>query len=84
MKPQEEIQNKIDKIKEEVDILNDIQNTLGDNYKLFLKDPVKNELEQFNLLIDKISQYNSPLIRQKFIDIIMRNFLIFQKMKFKN
>ena len=75
--PEDEIQIKIDNIKNEIKIINDIQKSRGENYKLYLKDPIKKELEQFNLLINKISEYKSPLIRQKFIDIIIRNKEVF-------
>ena len=75
--PEDEIQMKIDEIKNEIDIINGIQNGLGENYKLFLRDPILKELEQFNLLVNKISEYKSPLIRQKFIDIIIRNKEVF-------
>ena len=75
--PEDKIQMKIDEIKKEINIINDIQNSLGQNYKLFLKDPILKELEQFNLLVNKISEYKSPLIRQKFIDIIIRNKEVF-------
>ena len=77
-KPLDDIQIKINKLKNEINIINDIQNNLGENYKLYTKDPIKNELEQFNLLINKISQYDTPLIRQRFLDIIMRNKEVFR------
>ena len=74
---EDEMQLKIKKIKEENNILNDIQMDLGDNYIIFLKDSIRTELEQLNLLINKLSQYENPLIKQKFLDIIIRNKEVF-------
>ena len=76
--PKDDLQLKIDKLNQEFSILNDIQDSLGDNYKMFLKDSINNELEQFNMLINKISTYEAPLIKQKFIDIIFRNKEVFK------
>ena len=74
---EDEMELKIKKINEENNILNEIQMDLGDNYIIFLKDSIRNELEQFNLLINKLSQYENPLIKQKFLDIIIRNKEVF-------
>ena len=76
--PKDDLQLKIDKLNQEFSILNDIQDSLGNNYKMFLKDSINNELEQFNILINKISTYEAPLIKQKFIDIIFRNKEVFK------
>ena len=76
--PENEIQLKINKLNYEMNILNDIQKNIGNDYKIFLKDSHRNELEQFNVLINKISEYKTPLIRQQFIDIIMRNKEVFK------
>ena len=76
--PEDEIQLKINKLKDEMNILNDIQKNIGNDYKIFLKESHRNELEQFNVLINKISEYKTPLIRQQFIDIIMRNKEVFK------
>lgn len=76
--PKDNLQLKIDKLNQELSILNDIQDSLGNDYKMFLKDSINNELEQFNILINKISIYEAPLIKQKFIDIIFRNKEVFK------
>ena len=76
--PKDNLQLKIDKLNQELSILNDIQDSLGNDYKMFLKDSINNELEQFNILINKISTYEAPLIKQKFIDIIFRNKEVFK------
>ena len=76
--PKDDLQLKIDKLNQELSILNDIQDSLGNDYKMFLKDSINNELEQFNILINKISTYEAPLIKQKFIDIIFRNKEVFK------
>ena len=76
--PKDDLQLKIDKLNQEFSILNDIQDSLGNDYKMFLKDSINNELEQFNILINKISTYEAPLIKQKFIDIIFRNKEVFK------
>ena len=70
---EDEIQLKIDKLNEEKNLLNDIQKDLGKDYQIYLKESMRNELEQFNILINKISQYDNPLIKEKFLDIIIRN-----------
>ena len=69
----DEMQIKIDKLNEEKNLLNDIQKDLGKDYQIYLKESVRNELNQFNILINKISQYDNPLIKEKFLDIIIRN-----------
>jgi len=76
--PKDNLKLKIDKLNQEFRILNDIQDSLGNDYKMFLKDSINNELEQFNILINKISTYEAPLIKQKFIDIIFRNKEVFK------
>ena len=76
--PENEIQLKINKLNYEMNILNDIQKNIGNDYKIFLKDSHRNELEQFNLLINKLCEYKTPLIRQKFIDKIMINKEVFK------
>lgn len=76
--PKDEMQLKINKLNQELSILNDLQDSFADNYKMFLKDSINNELEQFNMLINKISTYEAPLIKQKFIDIIFRNKEVFK------
>ena len=73
----DEIQLKFDKLNEEINILNDIQNNIGEKYKIFLKDPLKNEIEQFTILFNKISEFETPLIKQIFLDIILRNKEVF-------
>ena len=64
---------KFNKLKQENEILEKIQNNLDDNYKMFLKEPIKNELEIFNLLMNNLSKYKTPLIKKKFLEIILRN-----------
>ena len=64
---------KFNKLKQEKEILEKIQNNLDDNYKMFLKEPIKNELEIFNLLMNDLSKYKTPLIKKKFLEIILRN-----------
>lgn len=76
--PKDDIQLKFDKLNQEYSILSKIQDSLGNDYKMFLKDSIRNELEQFNMLINKISNYEAPLIKQKFIDIIFRNKEVFK------
>ena len=76
--PKDNLKLKIDKLNQEFRILNDIQDSLGNDYKMFLKDSINNELEQFNILLNKISTYEAPLIKQKFIDIIFRNKEVFK------
>ena len=68
---------KFNKLKQENEILEKIQNSLDDNHKMFLKEPIKNELEIFNLLMKKLSQYKTPLIKKKFLEIILRNKEVF-------
>ena len=68
---------KFNKLNKEKEILESIQNNLDDNYKMFLKEPLKNELKLFNELINKLTQYKTPLIKKKIIDIILRNHEVF-------
>jgi hypothetical protein len=71
------LQGKIKRLNDEVNILNSIQKDLGKEYKIYLKDSINNELEQLNLLINKLSEYENPLIKEKLVDIIMRNKEVF-------
>ena len=64
---------KFNKLKQENEILEKIQNNLDENYKMYLKEPIKNELEIFNLLMNDLSKYKAPLIKKKFLEIILRN-----------
>ena len=64
---------KFNKLKQENEILEKIQNNLDEIHKMFLKEPIKAELEVFNLLMNNLSKYKTPLIKKKFLDIILRN-----------
>ena len=66
------------KLNIENEILENIQNDLDENHKMFLKEPIKKELELFNILLNKLSYYKTPLIKKKFLDIIIRNKEIFK------
>ena len=66
------------KLNIENEILENIQNDLDENHKLFLKEPIIKELELFNILLNKLSDYKTPLIKKKFLDIIIRNKEIFK------
>ena len=71
------IHYKFNKLNLENEILENIQNDLDDTHKMFLKEPIKKEFEIFNLLINKLSKYEAPLIKKKFLEIIIRNKDIF-------
>ena len=73
----EDINYKFNKLNYENEIIENIQKNLDDTHKLYLKEPIKKELEIFNLLINKLSKYKVPLIKKKFIDIILRNKEVF-------
>ena len=64
-------------LKQENEMLEKIQNNLDENHKMFLKEPIKAELEVFNLLMNNLSKYKTPLIKKKFLDIILRNKEVF-------
>ena len=68
---------KFNRLKQENEILEKIQNNLDENHKMFLKEPIKAELEVFNLLMNNLSKYKTPLIKKKFLDIILRNKEVF-------
>ena len=68
---------KFNKLKQENEILEKIQNNLDEIHKMFLKEPIKAELEVFNLLMNNLSKYKTPLIKKKFLDIILRNKEVF-------
>ena len=68
---------KFNRLKQENEILEKIQNNLDENRKMFLKEPIKAELEVFNLLMNNLSKYKTPLIKKKFLDIILRNKEVF-------
>ena len=72
------ISNKLNQLNKEKEILENIQNDLDENHKMYLKEPIKNELEIFNSLLNKLSKYETPLIKKKFLEIIIRNKEIFK------
>ena len=76
---EDDINYKFHKLNLENEILENIQNNLDENHKMFLKEPIKKELEIFNLLMNKLSKYKTPLIKKKFIEIIVRNKEIFKR-----
>ena len=72
------ISDELNKLNKEKEILENIQNNLDENHKLYLKEPVKNELEIFNSLLNKLSKYETPIIKKKFLEIIIRNKEVFK------
>lgn len=74
---QDDINYKFNKLNQENEILDKIQNNLDETHKMFLKEPIRKELEIFNLLMNKLSKYKTPLIKKKFMEIIVRNKEVF-------
>ena len=78
LKIENDINNQFNKLNLENEILDNIQKELDENHKMFLKEPLKKELEIFNILINKLSEYKTPIIKKKFLDIIIRNKEVFK------
>ena len=72
------ISDELNKLNKEKEIFENIQNNLEENHKLYLKEPIKNELEIFNSLLNKLSKYETPIIKKKFLEIIIRNKEVFK------